>query len=277
LESMRLKTLKIVLFFFLFFHLSLMGDLSKVNVAITYLKNQEEDKAFRVFLEALNTHSPQESFIITYEEEELYKKALENYLDRSEYDKKELSKKIQKEFSYILSEHPEYHLLGFFFAIADANLENYEHFFKRFYESFLKYPDHFLVFKTKAIIHYKLFEKASTEDERSIQSILIYKNALEALNRYSKDHSLSKLAIAFAPEEKKTTIIRDCLNKILMDNIILPRADISFYLQHAISSDNDDLAEQLINRAQSWYQYSRTIDAAKKVLEENKSKVMIRR
>lgn len=205
---------------------------------------------------------------ITPEEQELYDKALPLYLDH--LDLKQHSLTIVQEYAPIIKKHPDYHMLTFLVAAAVANAGAYEQFFDLFHPAYAAHPDHFLAYKTLAVIHIKLFERARTPDERELQRQKILDNIAKAIDRYPSDTSLYKMQIGFADGPQKAQIISDTLNKILSGNIIVPRIDIPLYVQKAVETKQYDLAQKLIDKAHEWYQISRLLTGAQDYLDRHK-------
>jgi len=236
----------------------LMGQLS-----ILYLRDQEHEKAFKTFLESL-TYTKPKSHATDEDDSRYYLEALELYLDhrKSPY---EISQSILEKFE----RYPEYHLLGFIVAAAYANQGKFEKFFDRFYTSYTHYPDHYLSYKARAVLYIKLFERARTQQDRDVQRTKILENVSKAIERYPKDDSLYKLVMVYAPEDDKYQIVATYLNKIINQNIIVPRKDIAFYVQQAVAAKQIHAGYRFIDKAKEWYQYSRTINAAEEFLKQH--------
>lgn len=242
----------------------------KAKLALVYWKDQDQELAFRTFLEALSEHIYTEN--ASTEDDAAYEKALKIYLDHSGGTNQAIAQKICRDFEGAIKEHPDYNKLGYVVAAAYANLGRYEDFFTLFYRSHLHHPDHFLAAKTKAVLHIKLFERARFVEEKEEQrsAVLYYLNA--ALEKEPRDCTLYKSLIAFSPEEKKLEVMHACLNKIIDKNIIIPRSDIGFYVEEAIGSKEFVLAQRFIDKVKEFYQFSRVVNAAQHYLDEHKSK-----
>jgi len=235
--------------------------------AKNHLKNQEQEMAFQTFLSSLDASSAQQA--ITIEEKQLYDKALPLYLDHADLKQNSLS--IAQEYGPIIKKHPEYHMLTFFVAAAVANAGAYEQFFDLFHSAYAAHPHHFLAYKTLAVIHIKLFERARTPEEREMQRQKILDNIAKAIDRYPSDTSLYKMQIGFADGPQKAQIVGDSLNKILVGNIIIPRIDIPIYVQKAVETKQYDLAQKFIDKAHEWYQVSRLLTRAQEYLDRHKN------
>lgn len=244
----------------------------KVQLAVAYYKDQEWDKAFRVFLDVLGEvplkHKP---VLMTEEENTIYEMALKVYLDGSN-SPQENARRIIQQFSPVLSSHPEFYQLGFIVAAAYGNLDQYDQFFQTFYPSYLSFPHHFLAFKTKANLLIKLYEREPAGPEKEKEKEWIFANLSDAIRAYPMDISLYKMVVVFAPEKEKTTVLADNLNKILRSNMIIPRGEVIYFIQQATERQQYSIAQKLIDRAKEWYPRSRSIEAAEQNLILHKTK-----
>lgn len=239
------------------------------ELSIAYLLDQDLEKAFSTYLEALDTLSPpKEPYVMTENEERIYHDALKVYLDPRERDTHEIAIRIKDLYAGILRLHPEYYSLGFLVSIAYANLDKYEKFFEIFYPSYAKMPDHYLSYKTKSILNIKVFERAKTPEEKQAARGQILKNLQLAKEKYPIDPSLYRLQIVFAPQDEKLKLLKENLSEIITHNMIVPRSDLSFYFDQLFTYGQIELAKEFLAKASGWYPYSRTLEAAKELLEE---------
>ena len=239
------------------------------DLAMLYLKDQDQENAFHAFLEAI-AETKTASINNPYDAE-AYKKALETYLDPASPSPQVTAQKLIMQIEPILKLHPQQHLLDYFIAIAYANLGRYEDFFKSFYTAYKDYPDHYLAYKTKAVLHIKLLERKRDETDRMAQREAITNNLNLALKREPHDVAIYKMLIGFSPKENKAETIRQSLNKIVDDNIIIPRGDIIFYVQEALDINEMDLVQRFIGRANEWYPHSRIVAASQHLLNDKKT------
>lgn len=243
------------------------GDYAK-ELALLYLKDQDQELAFKSFLKALDLTKSidlQPSY-----DETVYKKAFSIYLDPSSASPQVTSKKLIKELRPILNERPDQYLLNYFIAIAYANLGKYEEFFNHFYKAYQFDPEHYLAYKTKAVLHIKILERTKKDYERTIQRQLISDHLIFAMQKEPLDTTIYKLLISFSPKEKKNGYIQLCLNKIINDNIIIPRSELMFYVIEASDINDPDLAQRFIDRSKDWYSHSRMITSAQNYLDAHK-------
>lgn len=235
-----------------------------------YYKEQEHAKAFDTFLKSLAA-TPQSSVVpMTPEEEKLYNEGMALYLDPKERDREQLSMKIRDRYGGVWRLHPEYSHIGYLVAIAYANLGNFPEFFEIFYQSYKKIPNHYLNYKTQAILHIKLYDLARSLEEKQTERKLALQAIKKAKELYPKDFSLYKMEIAFS--NNKEQVLEENLKEIIDKDIVIPRADLSFYFDQLLAQGKDALASEFLEKARQWYPYSRTLDAASEMIKPDKVK-----
>lgn len=233
------------------------GELAKAETKTDLVRalwqDQNQEKAFRVFIEALN-EAKIEPVPLSEEEKKVYEESLKLYLGHRPDEARPIAKKIDEIYAPLLKEHPEWFRLGFVVAVAKANLQDYEQFFALFYPSYIHDPDHFLALKTMAILHIKLFERSKSlaEREHERKEILRYISAAE--RAYPGDFSLYGIHIAYAPQQKK-----EILQKILTLNLIPSRTETLYFLKMVQSTEDKPLIDAWSKKAQEWYPGSRSI------------------
>lgn len=244
----------------------------KTQLAIAYYKDQEHEKAFEIFLEALEHETPKEAYKISDEENKIYGKALKIYLDHAGLTPNETAQKIALQFGPVYEKNPDFHSLGYLLAVGHANLGQYDPFFDAFYKSYISNPKHFLAFKTKAALHIKLFERAATDAHRQEHRRQILRYAQQAVALQPNDSSIYRMILGFTEEKSKGAVLSSYLNKIIDQNILIPRIDIPYYAEIAIAFEQYDLAQKFLNKAKDWYAYSRVINVAQMHLDEVRKK-----
>jgi len=242
----------------------------KVCQTLAYYKDQDQEKAFSTFLDAIKEQRIPLKQASSEEEVGIYAEVLNLYLSRSGQTSLDIAKKIVVQYAPVLQKNPSYSLLGFLIAASYANLGKFDDFFELFYQSYLDFPDHFMVYKTKAILHIKLFERTVSSVEREVQRQCIQDNLAKAIERQPNDFSLYKMAVAFSGEKNHSPILNACLNKILDENMMIPRSEIVFYVQQAVEAGQTDLAQRFIDKARQWYQYSRVIIVSQQYLDQHR-------
>jgi hypothetical protein len=91
-----------------------------------------------------------------------------------------------------------------------------------------------------------------------------------ACKEMPEDISLYKMLICTASAEEKKETVVFAIKTIIDSNVVIPRGDIPFYINEALLTDNVDLAEKLLERAKSWYQYSRIIQEMQRQIDEQR-------
>jgi tetratricopeptide (TPR) repeat protein len=240
------------------------------QLAKAYYHDQDQVRAFETFLEALRATPPPQDIHppLTKDEKILYDEALRIYLDPRERDPEAVSMKLRDSYAGIWRLYSNYHYLGYLIAIAFANLSDFDDFFDAFYSSYTHIPDHYLAYKTQAILHIKLFERARTPEEKDKERREILQALEETKKRYPNDPSLYRMQIAFSPEASRKQVLEHNLNEIITGSMIVPRSDLSFYFDQLLAYGKIDLARAFLTKAREWYHYSRTLDAADEMIKE---------
>ncbi len=236
-----------------------------LQLTLAYLKDQETEKAFQTFLAALET-LPKKAAVKPRETKE-YREALSLYLNSHEsHTIQTAAKEITAAYSEAAKEQPQ---LLFILAAAEANLGELPNFFQNFYQAYQQFPEHYLAYRTLAIIHYKLYALAKTPALKEQQSDCIYRYAMQAIDLEPKDAELYKLIIVTTGEKNKSSIVRQLLRKIISENIIIPRSDIKTYALEAVAIQDRLLAEEFVNKSREWYRYSRSIDEVERLVKSS--------
>lgn len=241
---------------------------AKTQLAMAYYKDQEHEKAFEIFLEALEQTKVNEPARLSEEESQAYALALKIYVDHAGLTPEETAQKIAHEFKATFEKNPNFYHLGYILAMGYANLGRYDHFFNTFYQSYRNDPKHFLAFKAKAALHVKLFERAKTEEQRQKERRLIINNAEQAAALQPADSSLYRMILGFTPDDSKAAVLSMYLNKIIDQNIVISRIDIPYYAEIAIAFEQYALAQKFLDKAKEWYAYSRVITVAQQRLND---------
>ena len=242
-----------------------------VYAAVALWKDQELEESIITFLSVFELAFPPYKGQPSKEEIDLYNEALKSYFGHNTgSEMQETAQHLLSTYLPAVEAHPDYYQLNFMVAAAYANLGKYDDFFRRFYESYRRYPAAYMSYRTQAILHIKLYERARTEASRELERSRIAALINKALQVNGEDPSLYRMMIAFAPASEKARVTRDALQTILRCNIMIPRQDILFYVQHALNAHEKLLAERFIAKAKSWYQYSRVVNHAEELLRKEK-------
>ncbi len=237
------------------------------QLAIAYARDQQIESAFEIFLASLKGARKEPALAPTAEEQRLYKDALESYLSHQGPYATIGAKQIEADYAPYLKSNPQYYLLGFIVAAANANLSQFDSFFPMFYESYERYPDHYLSYKTQALLNLKLWQRGRIPAERDSLREQVRHFTELAIGANPQDSSLYRMAISFSNDVEKSRVVAVCLNNIVKDNIIIPREDLLYFVQAALSTGQRDLAQELVNSARDWYSRSRAVDHAQKLVD----------
>jgi len=241
-----------------------------VEQAVVYYKDQHRKEAFQVYLQALEQTLPQcQEPTVAPEDRFFYEEGLKIALD-PERSAREAGVEIRRRYAPKIALHDEYYLTNFLVASAYANLGMFEEFFSRFYHSYQQHPDSFLAYKAKAILHIKLYERARTPAEKEMERCAILENMDRALEKYPLDSSLYKLMVVFASDQQRSQVLKRSLQRIIQDNIVIPRRVVYFYVQSAVATNQLTLPQQFIDKAREWYHYSRSLVAAQQLVDRGK-------
>lgn len=105
---------------------------AKVLLAIAYYKDQEQEKAFETFLDALEITPAALPVKLSEEESILYSQALKIYLDHAGLTPDETAQEIVNKFGATYTKNPTLHHLEYILAVSYANLGRYDLFLTNF-------------------------------------------------------------------------------------------------------------------------------------------------
>lgn len=234
-----------------------------LNLARSYLSDQEEEKAFRIFLKSLELEKAQ-PYPMGENEAKLYDEAMKLYLNTRPDESERVSYEIIEKYGPVLAEHPEYRHLSFIVASSYANLKLYDPFFILFARAYQAEPDHFLAYKALACIHIKLLERAKTESIREEERNLVISNLEKAQKANPQDFNLYRIEILFSPIQNRKDRIKRILNKILALPMIPTRSDALFFTELAYETQDKELADKMVDKALSSFPGSRVIQQLRK-------------
>lgn len=240
------------------------------NLAIEYYKDQNLEKAFTSYLLALENANKENAKPISEEEEHLYKEGLKVYLNPRN-SPQEVGHFLKSRYSDAMRDHASYYHLGYLVAIAFANLGQFDRFFNLFYDSYQKLPEHFLAYKTKAVLHIKLYERAKTPAEKEYERELILQNLAQAKKLYPQDFSLYKMEIVFSENSAQDDMLAKNVKELIKSNYAIPRTELPFYFDELFAHGQIQLAQELTKKAREWYPFSRTLDAAEEFISQKQS------
>jgi len=207
------------------------ADLS-YRLALALLTDQEQDRAFLAFLDALNATEPQESWDFPEE-------ALNAYL-----------------LGHTVA-HSSDPSVNIFHAIALANRGEFAGFFTHFFTAYPHFKGTFLDFKTQATIYLRLSQRAYSK-ERYLQ--LAKECLIRALELEPRDSSIYRHLLHLEGDHASY------LEKLCQSDVQLQRGDILPFVQGALRCGCTEIAERIVEKAKQRYSYSRAIEEAEKLL-----------
>lgn len=234
-----------------------------INLARSYLSDQEEEKAFRIFLKALELEKI-EPYPMKEEESKLYEEAMKLYLNIKPEESEKTSYQIVEKYGPVLADHPEYRHLSFIVASSYANLKLYDPFFILFARAYQAEPDHFLAHKALACVHIKLLERAKTDEAREEERKLVISNLEKAQKANPNDFNLYRMEILFSPIQNRNERIKRILNKILALPMIPSRSEALFFIELAYETKDRELANKMVDKALNSFPGSRVIEQMRK-------------
>jgi hypothetical protein len=245
-----------------------------LNLTLAYLKDQDLERAFLTFLEGLDSIEPLTLSEIQPEDQRLYDEALKIYLEHNGPTvPSDNAERILSLYQPVIENHPDFYLLKFIVAAAHANLGHFAQFFEEFYSVYKHFPSHYMAFKTKAVVHLKIYERARDPKFKELHRNALLANVKKAIFKNRDDPGLYKLIMVFASEKEQQQAIVENLQLLVQNKIRVPRADVAFFVQQALNVKRPDLAQSIIDNARDAYTYSRVIIAAQEYLENWKGKI----
>ncbi len=237
----------------------------RLEDAKQFLIDQQQEKAIEFFLSSLDPSPSCKKYYSSIKEKMLYQKALALYVDAKGAMFRSFTDQIIFEFAPIVKEHPEYAELAFIVASAYANRGEFLLLFDLFYNAYYQHPKHYFASKIQGILWIKLFERTLPGPLKEIRRDQILKFLSEASESNSGDTALYKLRMLYAPDKMHSSVVNECLNKIINKNIILPVGELEFFIEMAFELNDSILTRRFIDKASGWYPNSRILARAKQV------------
>jgi tetratricopeptide (TPR) repeat protein len=235
------------------------------DLAFAYYEDQELDRAFTSFLEALKSLKKYPSPEMSSEERPLFENALADYLTQTA-DPTHIAEGLLQKYGGIADQNPHFLHLNFLMATAYANLGRFDDFFSRFYRGYPYLHDSFLAYKTQGILYLRLSHHGKSCEERQGFQQEAFDNLTLALARNPQDASLYKVLIFLAKDENNVSLIHSYLQQIVKNQVVLPRNDVYLYVREAAALQAFELGQEMIDQARSHYEYSRAILEAQQYL-----------
>lgn len=220
--------------------------------------DQQQAAAQEVFLEALQTLPSMETSVVSDAEKNAFDALFPSYENACQ--SAQACSCLLEEAERQLHDNPAFASLEHYSAACLANRGQFIEFFDRFFHAFQQRPDCFLRYKTIGVLHLRLFEASSSEERRETHRREAVRYLKEAFSRQMNDSTvLVKLAYILPPKEK-ILLLRDVTADLMGLTTPIRRSDCFFLIQQAIDVGHVEIAKQLIDKARSWYQYSRALN-----------------
>lgn len=239
-----------------------------LTLAVCYLRDQQEEEAFKTYIKCLEKIKDSSNKTINIKtmstrEKTAYDELLALYVANSP--------ELESKLTATLSSHPDYHQVQFFLASSSANARRYEPFFYLFYQSYCSYPDSHMSHKTQGVIASLILQRAKSPEEKEVWRRQALTSLGHALEICPQDTGLHKMLVYTASEKEKAQVVQLVFRKIIEGNTRLERSEIPFYISHAISVKEFELAQQLLDKAKTWYEYSRIIQEMQDLIANKKA------
>lgn len=217
------------------------------RLAQATLKDQEPDRAFLYFLQALDMTQKRPCTL----DLKKFNEAFNRYL-RGEKP---------SELTKLAGDDPA---LNFLVATAFANLGDFQKFFELFFSAYPQFKGSFLDFKTRGIIYLRLSQRDIENRERYLKEATSYLERALALN--SDDGALYRALILLAKDAKKEADVLSYLERLSKSEAMIGRDEIYPYVEECVTLGALDVAWKILERVKALYAYSRSIVAAEELL-----------
>ncbi|MBS0655710.1 MAG: hypothetical protein JSR46_08030 [Verrucomicrobia bacterium] len=234
-----------------------------LSLAALYVRDQQEELGLASFAKALKTAKPVKK-VPTQAERTLFDELLPVYLHP-----KDGKESLEERLTPILRDHPDYLYMQFFAATLSANKKKFEEFFSYFYRSYLSYPDCYMAYKSQGVLASLLLQRVREVHEKEFWRREALSYFRLACKEMPQDIGLYKMLICTAGAQEKKETVSFCLEAIIAADAVVPRGEIPFYIQEALQVQDKALAEKLLKKATSWYQYSRIIQDLQRQIDEH--------
>ena len=219
--------------------------------------DQQHAEAQELFLQALQTLPTSSQGKISDAEKNAFDKLFPSYEEASVSP--EACSRLLEESEAVYKNHPEFESIEHYIAACLANRGQFIEFFDRFFHAFQVRRDCFLTYKTIGVLHLRLFEASSSEERRQMhrqEAVICLK---EAFSREPKDSTLLVKLVFILPPMEKQILLRSVSVELTKLQTPIRRMDCFFLIQQAMDVGELEVAKQLIEKAHSWYQYSRAL------------------
>lgn len=220
--------------------------------------DQQQIEAQEVFLEALKLYVVVDEDQAKDEEQRVFLSLLSDY--EASIQTKEGSEKFSRQIEEQLAKYPLYMSLEYYAAASLANRGQMNEFFDRFFHAFGHRTECFLRWKTIGVLHLRLYEASSSEARREHHRVEAVRWLKEAYSRQKADSALPvKILFVLRPSERGA-FLQEVVAGLSAVEVPMRRSDCFTLIAQAIELGEGESAKLLIEKARTWYQYSRALD-----------------
>jgi tetratricopeptide (TPR) repeat protein len=219
--------------------------------------DQQHIEAYEMFLTALKTLPRHSSAIISNAEKNAFDALFPSYA--TSVQSPEACSRLFEDAQALLDKHPEFLSLEHYIAASLANRGKFIEFFDRFFHVFQSRSDCFLSYKTMGVIHLRLFESSSSEERRETHRQEAVCCLKEAFTRQPNDSTLLVKLACILPFQEKVVLLQSVTADLMCLQTPIRRSVCFFLIQQAMDAGELGIAKQLLEKARSWYQYSRAL------------------
>jgi tetratricopeptide (TPR) repeat protein len=229
-----------------------------VEKAKVLYADQQQMEAQEVFLDALQTLPSPRQPVVSEAEQQAFATFFSRYVESTQSPDE--CSRLLADTKALVHSHPEFASVEYYSAACCANRGRFIEFFDLFFHAFQSRPDCFLNWKTQGVMHLRLFEASSSEERREIHRQAAVRCLKAAFTRQPQDSTvLVKLAFLLPPHEK-VDLLKSVTAELIRLEAPIRRSDCFFLIQQAMEAGELEVAKQLLDKARSWYEYSRTIN-----------------
>jgi len=227
-------------------------------------------KEYAKLLWANQQRSEAQAFFLKSLDSSFYKKnsardepSIRNALDalyRKSWQSQEATKRLITSARKLLEEFPTSSSLYYYLSVAYANQQDFISFFDAFYEGWIRDSNQFLAWKTRGVLHLRLFESTADPQEKSFHQNQAVRCLEEAFICQPDDLSLLMKMLFLLPFERRKEYLQKMYGHLLRLSNPPARYEFFYFIEQALELESLDVARALLQKAQEWYQYSRAVE-----------------
>lgn len=220
--------------------------------------DQQQVEAQETFLDALKLCTVGDEEKTKEPEQQFFLSLLPDY--EASIQSKEGAERFSHQIEELLVKYPSYSSLEYYAAASLANRGQMVDFFDRFFQAFGHRTECFLRWKTVGVLHLRLYEASSSEARREYHRVEAVRWLKEAYSRQKDDSALPVKILFVLRLSERGAFLREVVERLQTVQVPMRRGDCFALIAQAIELEEMESANQLIEKARAWYQYSRTLD-----------------